>query len=384
MNVAHVFHRRRLIAGSKDLRHQKPKRAFTLIELLVVIAIIAILIALLLPAVQQAREAARRSQCKNNLKQLGLALHNYHDAFNMFPPGQNTGNLGGVTYGTGFSWGAMILPFMDQANLYNQLNFSQGIWQGTNKVVIPTFPPIPAVFCPSDATRLKNRNNGLASTDVNYLANVPTNSYYGSTGPYNTWSDSTNLNLSGGFFHIDTAPMSTMASFKDGTSNTIAVGEKAYSVWTGGSWLGHYSSGTSPAAPTTGANASRDWFLSYAVYPITNQYQTGMTGQSVRFSSEHVGGAQFVFADGSVRFISENINHILDGSGNTTYPANSGNASYPPNLGAGCVWTGPGAVTANCADGTSGQFLNKGALAGIMGVWQRLHHQADGLSIGDF
>jgi len=95
---------------------KQSRRGFTLIELLVVIAIIAILIALLLPAVQQAREAARRSQCKNNMKQIGLAIHNYHDSHLKFPPGYITTNHWG--------WGTMLLPGMDQANIYNLFNFS--------------------------------------------------------------------------------------------------------------------------------------------------------------------------------------------------------------------------------------------------------------------
>jgi len=103
----------------------KRKRGFTLIELLVVIAIIAILIALLLPAVQQAREAARRSQCKNNLKQIGLALHNYHDNFRMFPPGDVRRLYGGVSSWTTsmIGWIPRILPFLDQAVIYNQINW---------------------------------------------------------------------------------------------------------------------------------------------------------------------------------------------------------------------------------------------------------------------
>ena len=107
---------------------------FTLIELLVVIAIIAILVALLLPAVQQAREAARRSSCKNNLKQLGLALHNYHDVHRVFPPAQLRGRNSstGIEYGNAASWGAMLLPFIEQAPLYDQMNFSIGIFEGTN------------------------------------------------------------------------------------------------------------------------------------------------------------------------------------------------------------------------------------------------------------
>src|SRR6187455_2473364 len=96
------------------------RRGFTLIEMLVVIAIIAILVALLLPAVQQAREAARRSQCKNNLKQIGLAMHNYHDTFNGFPNGGIASSVGGW----GLSWYIRILPYIDQAPVFNGINFS--------------------------------------------------------------------------------------------------------------------------------------------------------------------------------------------------------------------------------------------------------------------
>src|SRR5689334_25410189 len=108
------------------------RRAFTLIELLVVIAIIAVLIALLLPAVQQAREAARRTQCKNNLKQIGLALHNYHDTFRLFPPGyvDRNGNPNLTPdndLGPGWGWAAFLLPYIDQSPLYSPINFNVGV-----------------------------------------------------------------------------------------------------------------------------------------------------------------------------------------------------------------------------------------------------------------
>lgn len=120
---------------------------FTLIELLVVIAIIAVLVALLLPAVQQAREAARRSQCKNQLKQIGLALHNYHDSYRSFPPGNVTmGNCCGSPCGT--NWAISILPFMDQAPLYQQYNFDKYNEDPENQAVRETI--LPVFNCPSD------------------------------------------------------------------------------------------------------------------------------------------------------------------------------------------------------------------------------------------
>lgn len=154
------------------LRKENRKRGFTLIELLVVIAIIAILIALLLPAVQQAREAARRTQCRNNMKQIVLALHNYLDVHSTFPPGMmwsrnlpgvRDGN--GVGRGTGWAWSAFILPQMDQANTFNQINFSLGMAApGNAKICAMT---LPFILCPSDtidSTRNSSRLRPQATT----------------------------------------------------------------------------------------------------------------------------------------------------------------------------------------------------------------------------
>ena len=144
-----------------DLSKVRPSRGrgFTLIELLVVIAIIAILIALLLPAVQQAREAARRTQCKNNLKQIGLALYNYESTHRIFPPScitnpYATGAIDGISFPddqmvgpSGFGWGALILPQLEQLPLYNQFNFSTACWSISNKVAAAT--PVSVFLCPS-------------------------------------------------------------------------------------------------------------------------------------------------------------------------------------------------------------------------------------------
>ena len=350
------------------------RSGFTLIELLVVIAIIAVLVAILLPAVQQAREAARSSQCKNNLKQIGVALHNYHESHGVFPPGQIRGWNGTHEKGNGFSWGALLLPHMDQAGLYNKLDPTVPLFEGANETTVLATPGIPGVICPSDVNRTKVRNiHGTA--DVNYMASFPGTSYFGNSGAFNTWSDSTSPNLSGGFFTIDPAPVSNLSKFSDGSSNMIAVVEKSARVWSGGSWLGAQHATQGSAAPGTDQACCQDWWLNFAMYPPINDLRrfTAPTHVNIRVSSDHAGGVNVVLADGAVRFIPEAIDHILD----TT----NADATYPPAQGAGCLWRDMA-----CSDNTAGgsAFLNKTLLATRMGVWQRLNHKSDGLAVGEF
>jgi prepilin-type N-terminal cleavage/methylation domain-containing protein len=303
------------------------KNAFTLIELLVVIAIIAVLIALLLPAVQQAREAARRSQCKNNLKQLGLALHNYHDTANVFPPcmwwyGMNyPGGSTSMINTMGPSWIHSILPNLDQGNLYMLSNFSLPLNQGTNPQVISR--TIPSLLCPSDS----NAHSGNPYTDQTgfpmargcYAA-----SGYAVANALALWNSvaSSDRGLMG------YSSRTRMADVTDGTSNSVASWEvragtnqgDPRGVWAsgrvGGGMIGacvNPINGGSQTGDCYGINSGNsngdDIYSSQAIdNPAVGMggYNSG-EGQAGP-KSLHVGGVHALLADGSVRFISQNLN----------------------------------------------------------------------------
>ena len=295
---------------------QKNLFGFTLIELLVVIAIIAILIALLLPAVQQAREAARRSQCKNNLKQLGLALHNYHDVHGIFPPGiiDNNPALGSAVdaanNSNGLAWGTMILPMLDQAPLYNLISTQTGgfgrSWQDANgdgttgDAIAAATTILPAFICPSDPMGGLNTDKSSFGKS-NYLAN-------GGNG-----ANSRN----GVFFENSKLGFRDIT---DGTSNTFLVTERTTqndgsSVlncggtacgWTGGLWIGpRLSSVATWHSGVTGFDV-----INIGGSSTTYGLGTSSQGWGDDWIAKgcHVGGMQVTLGDGSVRFISENIN----------------------------------------------------------------------------
>lgn len=269
----------------------KRRTGFTLIELLVVIAIIAILIALLLPAVQQAREAARRSSCKNNLKQMGLAIHNYHDAHGCFPM-----NAKAITGTNGFSWIVGILPFLDQAPLYNQFNFDLTLIQNTtgsptNREVLNT--PLATVICPSDPTTAFRTD--LAISWANPVSNgalpraAAVTCYSGTVGT--VWGGAL------GLFERDPVRPLRFRDITDGTSNVLMVGERSPS-WS--PWAAWGSANGVWLKPNTTINA-----IVREVGYVPDSQEIG--GVRYGASSWHVGGVHFLLADGSVRFLSENM-----------------------------------------------------------------------------
>ncbi len=287
------------------LRARQRPYGFTLIELLVVIAIIAILIALLLPAVQQAREAARRSQCKNNLKQLGLALHNYHDSHGVFPPGwvartpagysdANYCNTMGVNHQA--PWTVQILPFLDQAPLYQSFNLSLPFSDNSNGTQAPNGPLVKRVTvyqCPS--------NPSVSQWEIHL-------DYMGVMGGKTVAAGSPDCTVSGQpdrvFARNGVLYHNSRIGFRDiidGSSNVFLVGENRYFPDQAGvTYRGWASSPKAGGFPMTNAMS----WDQINLIPVTTAPGTKMCRG---FSSYHTGGCHMLFGDGSTRFLSENM-----------------------------------------------------------------------------
>ena len=307
----------------------RPKPAFTLVELLVVIAIIGILVGLLLPAVQAAREAARRMQCSNNLKQLGLSFHNYESALKSFPINYATrGSLGFPNNGPGIansgrSWMQMVLPYIEQNNLYNNIDFTVGLQPknsapttpiGKNRLVAATV--VPSFLCPSDDSgeggTLLNRsdlNETNAPADrwavTNYKACAGSNWQWGifawvNSGPTGVngknAGQSDGLNLGNGVICSNQTDVNTktrIADITDGTSNTFIIGE-AMAGWSQWNWWYNPNACTA----TSAIPLNRVLRVPKNIGDWPNNYG---------FASRHTGGGNFALADGSIRFLSDSI-----------------------------------------------------------------------------
>ena len=276
------------------------RRGFTLIELLVVIAIIAILVSLILPAVQNAREAARRTQCKGNLKQIGLALQNYHSNHTMFPPGWvgATPGIGHDPFGmNGFGWGTLLLPELDQANLYRKFDFKKMINDDStspinNESLLAT--KLPVFLCASDPD--DNDWTIIHASGTHALAQVASCNYIGIYGVNDFWCGP-------GFQCKDTGPLFQNSSVKtsdirDGTSNSVIVTERrnnAFNAWYGNNVRATWS-GVIPEALDI-----------LEVY--LSEMDEGPSGEldDEDGSSYHGKSAHFLFCDGRVKLISGHL-----------------------------------------------------------------------------
>ena len=308
----------------------RSRRAFTLVELLVVIAIIGVLVALLLPAIQAAREAARRSQCSNNLKQMGLALHNYHDTYNSFPAGAWVFNTAGTapapsttdcTSGNGrrAPWSVAILPFMELQSLYDECEMTRDFIgsngdtttnEGRNRAVWQT--RVATYQCPSFPARSNPNNHS---------------NYFGVMGGGDTalgYCQSDNVGrrfYRNGVLYQNSS--TRMADIIDGTANTFLVGEQRYQTLSGARTDAHRMGW---ASTNRGGNSATTGTLAAAQLPINifaghggthdttwgssqvNPAPPGANGMAQRtFGSLHPGGCHFVMADGTVRFLTENV-----------------------------------------------------------------------------
>ena len=303
----------------------KPRRprAFTLVELLVVIAIIGILISLLLPAVQAAREAARRTQCTNNLKQIGIGLHNYHDTYKTFPPAYVIQPGGGGVHGApdadtrdagpGWAWGALLLPFLEQGNLHDQFTYNLPCWDASNTAAAQA--QLDLFLCPS-ATG-SDRPMQVKDDAGSVLATFARSCYVASAGQEEPW-----LFTVDDYQGIADGPLyrnsrTRFASVKDGLSNTVFVGEH-HPVLSDKTWVGVIPgaivcpqprfafSGCEPAAILVNVHTGPCSIVSPPVIHPPNS----PVGAPCQMYAEHPGGCNVMLGDGSVRFVSETINQL--------------------------------------------------------------------------
>ena len=273
-------------------RARRGRSAFTLIELLVVIAIIAILIGLLVPAVQKVREAAARTQCSNNLKQIALGCHNFHDTYRKLPPGWVTAR--GNTPVPGWAWGAVILPYIEQAPLYKALGV---VLNPPTKAPLASNPltqtPVPIYLCPSDnsSNNINVWYDGYSAS--NYVCNRalfgPADGTVG--GPNGTPINKALINIT------------------DGTSNTIMIGERDSYQTFAAVWIAH-AYGTDGSTASFEGRPGRGLNIPYRAagpFPPPSNFNPFSYAARLEWSSLHTGVVGFAFADASVHFISQSV-----------------------------------------------------------------------------
>lgn len=271
------------------------RAAFTLIELLVVIAIIAVLIGLLIPAVQQVREAANRAQCQNNLHQMGVALHGYHGRLRAFPSGYvcDSPRQNPNYTSPGWGWAALLLPDVEQNNLHRQIDFKLPVEHAVNQAARMTV--LPLFVCPSD------RSTGVFTiydAQNQVLTQAATNSYAASSGVGPDIDDE--LDDGNGLFFRNSKVR--IRDIKDGTGNTIAIGERA-ALFAQTPWAGAVNNGSTrvtPGAPTTNLAAVEEAPTQVLVH-IAVHTLNDPNADPEDYFSPHPGMAMFLFADGSVR-----------------------------------------------------------------------------------
>jgi prepilin-type N-terminal cleavage/methylation domain-containing protein/prepilin-type processing-associated H-X9-DG protein len=288
-------------------RHASPSNGFTLIELLVVIFIISLLIALLLPAVQQAREAARRAQCINNLKQLALALVNYAEAIGSFPigyPFQREPVSGSMTAST-HSIFVAVLPFMEQRALFDGINFNFTIYNVPNYTVHSV--GLSTLWCPSDSAVSQVVTLPDGAMPEPGVVRMHYTSYAGNTGTWQYWfqQDPHPQQRMNGLFYQE--GVVRIAEIIDGTSNTLLLGERAHTLLDDDSrtWWHWWTSGNYGDTLFCTLWPMNPFRKTSSIYGTSGDARTAAYISGC--SSLHPGGCNFAFADGSVRFLKEGI-----------------------------------------------------------------------------